>query len=79
MSVVKTSITVPEDIYKKIRGISDNFSAVVTEALKEYIKHRKIQKAVSSFGSWGKRDKDSVEMVNEMRKEEGRDYEKGFN
>lgn len=74
MGIIKTSITVPEDILEKAKKISDNFSSVVTEALKEYLRKKVIEKALNSFGKWEDRDKDSVSIVNELRSDRGRDY-----
>ena len=71
---VKTSINIPDDIFNEAKKISDNFSSVVTEALQEYLRRKKVEKAVSSFGKWGKRDKGSVDIVNEIRKEDKRRY-----
>lgn len=72
--MTKTSITIPDDIYKQAREVTDNFSALVTEALKEYMKTKYIEKAKASFGKWQERDKASVDIVNELRKEERRNY-----
>jgi metal-responsive CopG/Arc/MetJ family transcriptional regulator len=72
--LTKTSITLPDDLLKEARSISKNFSSLVTDALREYIRQRKVQKAMESFGSWEKREESSTEIVNELRKEEGRDY-----
>ena len=74
MHLTKTSITLPDDLLKEARSISKNFSALVTDALREYIRQRKVQKAMESFGSWEKREESSTEIVNELRKVEGRDY-----
>ncbi len=74
MSLVKTSISIPDDIFSEAKKVSDNFSSLVAEALREYLRRKKIEKAISSFGKWKNRDKDSVEIVNELRKEEGRKY-----
>lgn len=75
MSLVKTSVTIPDNIYKKAKEVSANFSEVVTIALEEYIRKIKINKAIASFGKWNNIEKNnSVEIVNEMRKEEGRKY-----
>ena len=54
MGLVKTSITIPEDLYRGAKKVSNNFSAVTAEALKEYLKRQKIRKAVASFASWEK-------------------------
>lgn len=74
MALTKTSITIPEDILSEAKKVSDNFSSLVAEALKEYLRKKNVEKAVSSFGKWKGRYKSSVEMVNEMRKEERRRY-----
>jgi len=79
MGLVKTSITIPDEIFDQAKNISKNFSALVAEALKEYLRKEKIKKAMSSFGKWEERDKSSVEIVNELRKEEGRKYAKRNN
>lgn len=71
---IKTSINIPDDIFNEAKKLSDNFSAVVADALKEYLRRKKVEKAVSSFGKWGKRDKRSVDIVNEIRKEDKRRY-----
>jgi post-segregation antitoxin (ccd killing protein) len=74
MSLIKTSITIPEEVYKGVKKVSKNFSAAATEALIDYLKKERVQKAIASFSSWEKRPKKSVEIVNEMRSEEGRNY-----
>jgi len=74
MHLVKTSITLPDDLLQEARTLSRNVSSLVTEALREYIRQRKVQKAMESFGSWKGREGDSVDVVNDLRKEEGRDY-----
>lgn len=79
MGLVKTSITIPGEILDQAKKISENFSAVVAEALKEYLRKEKIKKAMGSFGKWEERDKSSIEIVNELRKEEGREYAKRNN
>lgn len=71
---VKTSINIPEDIFNEAKKLSDNFSSVVTEALKEYLRKKKVEKAMSSFGKWEDRDKSSVDIVNDIRKEDKRRY-----
>ncbi len=71
---VKTSINIPDDIFNEAKKLSDNFSSVVAEALKEYLRKKKVEKAMSSFGKWGKRDKRSVDIVSDIRKEDRRRY-----
>ena len=74
MHLTKTSITLPDDLLKEARSISKNFSSLVTDALREYLRQRKVQKAMESFGSWEKREESSAGIVNELRKDKGRDY-----
>lgn len=74
MSLIKTSITIPEDIFNEAKKRSGNFSSLVTEALNNYLRKVKIQKALESFGSWEEREEKSVSIVNELRSDTGRDY-----
>lgn len=72
--MVKTSVSIPDDVYEEARKSSDNFSLMVTEALRAYMRKMHIEKARKSFGRWRDRGKDSVEIVNELRREEARGY-----
>ncbi len=74
MRLVKTSITLPDDLLEEAKTMSKNVSSLITEALREYIRQRKIQKAMESFGGWKGREGESADMVNSLRSEEGRDY-----
>ena len=38
---VKTSINIPDDIFSEAKKLSDNFSFVVVEALKEHLRRKK--------------------------------------
>jgi hypothetical protein len=69
---VKTCINVPDDIFNEAKKLSDNFSSLVTEALREYMRKKKIKKALSSFGKWEEREESSVDIVNKMREEDKR-------
>jgi hypothetical protein len=71
---VKTSVNIPDDIFTEARKLSDNFSSVVAEALREYLRRNKVEKAMSSFGKWAQRDKSSGKIVKDMRKEDKRRY-----
>ncbi len=65
--MAKTSVTIPDDLFEEAKAFSGNFSAFVTEALREYLRREKIKKAAKSFGKWGERDQASIDMVNDMR------------
>lgn len=67
MPLVKTSISIPEDVLLQAREVTDNFSLLVTEILKDYLRKRVYKKALKSFGKWEKREESSVEIVNNMR------------
>ncbi len=69
MSLVKTSITLPDELLQEAKTMSKNISSFITEALREQIRQRKVQKAMDSFGSWQGREETSVDMVNDLRKE----------
>lgn len=74
MQLTKTSITIPDDLLSEAKALSKNFSAVVAEALTEYLRQRKVQKAMESFGAWKEHEESGVETVNRLRSEGGRDY-----
>ena len=74
--MAKASVTIPDDIFEEAKEFSDNFSALVTEAIKDYIRKKKVEKALKSFGQWSDRDKDSVAIVNDLRSEDKRTYAK---
>lgn len=67
MSLVKTSISIPEDVLAQAKEASDNFSSLVTQALKEYLRKKAVKKAIDSFGAWEEREESSVEIVNKIR------------
>jgi metal-responsive CopG/Arc/MetJ family transcriptional regulator len=67
---VKTSVTLPDDVYNEVKKLTDNFSSVVAEALRDYLRSRKVEKALGSFGSWEERKRVSSDIVNDMRKED---------
>ena len=62
---------IPEERYEGIKESSKNFRAAATEALEDYLKRKKAQRAIASFGSWEKRRKKSIDIVNKMRREGG--------
>lgn len=72
MPVVKKTVSLSSDLIDEAKVISSNFSQIVEEALREYIKHYYINKALESFGKWQHRAKDSIALTNEMREENGR-------
>lgn len=74
MALVKTSISIPEDLLSEARASSKNLSALITDALREYMRLKKVGKAISSFGSWERREQESVDIVNEIRKTRRRTY-----
>lgn len=66
---MKTSVQIPDEIYRQTKLLSDNFSFVVTQALIDLLKKSKTKKGLKTFGSWESRDKCSADLVNEMRKD----------
>lgn len=74
MSAIKKTISINEDIAKEASALNTNFSAVVEAALIEYLHHYRIQKATQSFGKWGERNKNSVDIVNDLRHGDDREY-----
>lgn len=75
--MLRASVTLPDDLLKEAKEVShNNLSALVVEALSKYLQDLKKQKAINSFGCWADREKESVDFVNEMRSDEGREYGK---
>lgn len=74
MHLVKTSITLPDDLLQEAKTMSKNVSGLITDALREYIRQHKVQKALGSFGTWKEREGESLDIVNDLRKEGDRDY-----
>lgn len=75
-TMTKTSITIPNALFEEAKDISDNFSALATEAIGDYIRKKKVEKALKSRGTWADRKKKSTDIVNELRSEDGRTYAK---
>lgn len=74
MQLVKTSITIPDNLLNEAKKLSKNFSGIVAEALTAYLYQRKVQKAMAAFGSCAQHDENGVDTVNRLRSEGGRDY-----
>jgi post-segregation antitoxin (ccd killing protein) len=72
--MIKTSITIPDDLFQQAKELSDNFSSFVTEAIKDRIRRLKVERALKSFGKWEERSKESTDIVRELRSDEGRGY-----
>ena len=71
--MLRASITLPDDIFIEAKAVAgNNLSALVAEALRKYLQDLKTKKALNSFGSWQDRGKNSVDIVNEIRSDEGR-------
>ena len=73
--MMRASITLPDDLLNEAKALSgDNFSSLVAKALRKYLNDMKIKKALNSFGSWKDHEEDSVDIVNELRSDKGRNY-----
>ncbi|MBF0608834.1 MAG: type II toxin-antitoxin system CcdA family antitoxin [Candidatus Magnetobacterium sp. LHC-1] len=71
--MIRTSVTLPEELIEEVRQYSYNFSSFVATALRQHIREKKIERAMQSFGKWTDREGESVEIVNVLRQD--RDYE----
>jgi hypothetical protein len=74
MSVIKKTISINKNIAKEVSAINSNFSAIVEEALVEYIHHYYVQKASNSFGKWKERESDSANLVSNLRNKDDREF-----
>jgi post-segregation antitoxin (ccd killing protein) len=74
MGMVKASITISDDLYSEAKRESANFSALVSDALKEYFRMRKVKRALGSFGAWEERTEGSQKIVDDIRNGRGRTH-----
>jgi hypothetical protein len=74
MSALKKTVSIDEAVVKEANDIMpNNFSAIVEAALIEYIHKFRIEKAIQSFGKWDDRKKKSIDIVNDLRREDDRE------
>ena len=76
MSVVRKTVSISEDIYKEAVSLSDNFSKVVNESLKEFIEKNKRKNLLSLAGSWSNFKEDGIEFVDRIREDDKKTSEK---
>jgi post-segregation antitoxin (ccd killing protein) len=74
MSAIKKTVSIDKNIAEEASALNSNFSAVVEAALVEYIHHHRVQKATHSFGKWEERKESSVDIVNDLRREDSRQF-----
>ncbi|MDA8052803.1 MAG: type II toxin-antitoxin system CcdA family antitoxin [Deltaproteobacteria bacterium] len=70
----KTCISISDEIFEEAKSMSDNFSSIVSEALIEYIKKKRIENAKNSFGKWKSRAESTEEIIKKIRTDTGRNY-----
>lgn len=73
MGAIKKTVSIDENIIREASEISTNFSAVVENALIEYIQHYRVKKALQSFGKWEERSGSSASIVEDLRREDNRE------
>lgn len=53
LKTVKVSITLPEDLYLQIKGLTGNISAFIAEGMRQYLTRVRVERAIEeSAGSW---------------------------
>ncbi|MGB9661679.1 MAG: type II toxin-antitoxin system CcdA family antitoxin [Moorellaceae bacterium] len=53
MKTVKVSITLPEDLYHQIKGLTSNISAFIAEGMHHYLARVRAERAIEeSAGAW---------------------------
>jgi metal-responsive CopG/Arc/MetJ family transcriptional regulator len=70
MVTVKKTISLPEDLYNEAKSISNNFSELIKEALKEYIQRKKIEKTLSTAGVLKDLKETGIEYMDKLREED---------
>lgn len=74
MSTVKKTISIDKSVAAEAGTFAKNFSSVVETALIEYIQHHRAKKAIQTFGKWSQRDESSVDIVNDLRRQDDREF-----
>jgi len=71
MSVVKKTVSIPQEIYEEAQEFSNNFSQIVKEALKDYLKEKKKEKILAMAGALKDWEiEDGLEYEKKMREED---------
>ncbi len=71
MRAIKKTISIPEELFIEATEFSDNFSQIVKEALKEYLKKKKKERVLSMAGSLKDWEiEDGFKYENKMREED---------
>ena len=53
LKTVKVSVTLPEELYRQIKALTDNVSAFVTEGARQYLVRLRAERALEeSAGAW---------------------------
>lgn len=53
MKTVKVSITLPEELYRQIKDLTNNVSAFISEGVRQYLARLKTERALEeSAGAW---------------------------
>ncbi len=71
MAVVKKTISIPKELYEQLVSEGEGLSKIVRQALEEYIKKRKRERAISLWGKlkdW--KIEDGMAFVDRVRKEQ---------
>lgn len=75
MTTTRVTLTLPADLVEEARRESRNLSQTVAEALRAYLRQRRVERARRAFGAWSRpTDFDSATFVETLRAEpaEGR-------
>lgn len=70
MATIKKTISLPKELYEEAENLSHNFSEIIREALSEYIKKKKIEKALSTAGAFRDMKETGIEYVDKIRNED---------
>ena len=71
MAVVRKTVSIPEELYRQVTSEGRGFSEIVREAIEEYIRKKRKEKAISLFGSLKDWEiKNGAEFVDEVRQQQ---------
>jgi post-segregation antitoxin (ccd killing protein) len=69
MKTEKVSLTLPADLLREIRSMTDNVSAIVTEGMRQYVAKERLRRALElSAGAWNEENHPDLKTLDDVEK-----------
>jgi len=67
LKTVKVSVTLPEDLLREIKAMTDNVSAFVAAGVQQYVDKERLRRALlQSAGAWSEEDHPELRKIEEV-------------